>query len=119
MTNKNWIELIEQNHDIIIEKLTEAFKDALVNTHLQFTVTLFDDGTVKTLEETAGSNWGYTAVHNGTAREIKTYCFQYTSYKDFEYDDEDDYINDSISEYNFENDVDNVIEYLEYLEQCE
>ena len=75
MTNKNWIELIEQNHDIIIEKLTEAFKDALVNTHLQFTVTLFDDGNVKTLEETAGSNWSYTAVHDGIAIEIKTYCF--------------------------------------------
>ena len=112
MTNKNWIEIINQNHNNIIEKLTEAFKDALSNTYLQFSVTLFDDGTIKTLENTAGSNWSYTAVHDGTAIEIKTYCFQCSSYTDFGYDNEEEYIEDCISEYDFENDVDNVIEYL-------
>lgn len=110
--NTNWYELIEQNHDSIIEKLEKAYKDALERTDLQFTVTLFDDGTVQTLTETAGSNWGYTAVHDGTAIEIKTYCFQCSSYEDFGYDNEEDYIEDSVSEYDFENDVDNVIEYL-------
>lgn len=110
--NTNWYELIEQNHDSIIEKLEKAYKDALERTDLQFTVTLFDDGTVQTLTETAGSNWGYTAVYDGTAIEIKTYCFQCSSYEDFGYDNEEDYIEDSVSEYDFENDVDNVIEYL-------
>ena len=110
--NTNWYELIEQNHDSIIEKLEKAYRDALERTDLQFTVTLFDDGTVQTQTETAGSNWSYTAVHDGTAIEIKTYCFQCSSYEDFGYDNEEDYIEDSVSEYDFVNDVDNVIEYL-------
>lgn len=107
----NWIELVEKNHDNIIENLEKAYRDALERTDLQFTVTLFEDGTVQTLTETAGSNWSYTAVHEGTAIEIKTYCFQCSSYKDFEYDNEEDYIEDSVSEYDFENDIDNAIEY--------
>ena len=110
--NMNWIELIEKNHDEIIEKLEKAYKDALERTDLQFTVTLFDDGIIQTLTETAGSNWGYTAVHDETAIEIKTYCFQCSSYTDFGYDNEEDYIEDCVSEYDFENDIDNVIEYL-------
>ena len=110
--NTNWYELIEQNHDSIIEKLEKAYRDALERTDLQFTVTLFDDGTVQTQTETAGSNWGYTAVHDGKAIEIKTYCFQCSSYEDFGYDNEEDYIEDCISEHDFENDIDNVIEYL-------
>ena len=110
--NMNWIELIEKNHNNIIEKLTTAYKDALEREDLQFTVTLFDDGTLQALTETAGSNWSYTAVHDETAIEIKTYCFQCSSYTDFGYDNEEDYIEDCVSEYDFENDIDNVIEYL-------
>lgn len=45
MTNREWLELIEQNKERIINKGIEAYKEALENPNLRYIV---DDGGIRT-----------------------------------------------------------------------
>lgn len=46
MTNREWLELIEQNKERIIHKGIEAYKSALENKNLRYIVEISEDGII-------------------------------------------------------------------------
>ena len=46
MTNREWLELIEQNKERIINKGIEAYKEALENPNLRYIVEMDENGII-------------------------------------------------------------------------
>ena len=46
MTNREWLELIEQNKERIINKGIEAYKEALENKNLRYIVEMDENGII-------------------------------------------------------------------------
>ena len=77
MKSKEWLELIDNNKELIIETGIKAYEEAMNNKHLRFIVEINDDGEVYYWHDIAGGNSYHMSVHNGTAIELFQFCFQF------------------------------------------
>ena len=80
-----WLDLIRENEEKILEAGKAAYKEALEATNLRIIVELDEDGNVETWGDVAGGNSFHESVFNGTSIEIMEFCFQFF---DFEITDE-------------------------------
>lgn len=69
------LNLIETNHDKIVEALREADRAAYRHTSCEYSVALFPDGTVEQRERLAGDNWWYE--NDPAVAEFGRKCYQY------------------------------------------
>lgn len=72
-----WSEIIEQNKEKLIEELEKAFKDAVDFQHIQYITEIYQDGTICTWTDVAGSNSFSSASWNGETVLINVFSFQY------------------------------------------
>lgn len=77
LKNKEWLELIENSEEQIIDVGIKAYEEAINNKHLRFIVEMNKDGKVYYWYDIAGGNSYHMSVHNGTAIELFQFCFQY------------------------------------------
>ena len=92
MTKINWREILENNENEILEKLKEAYKDSLNNTHMRFCVVVYEDGKVEQFSDIAGGNSQLQSVWNGEAIESLDFCNQYWNvFDDWSMEDEEKY----------------------------
>lgn len=76
MTNKEWLELIEQNEERIINKGIEAYKSALENPNLRYIVEISEDGIIIMWYDVAGGNSFHMSTYNGKSIELIHFCMQ-------------------------------------------
>ena len=76
MTNKEWLELIEQNEERIINKGIEAYKSALENLNLRYIVEISEDGIITMWYDVAGGNSFHMSTYNGKSLELIPFCMQ-------------------------------------------
>ena len=76
MTNREWLELIEQNKERIIHKGIEAYKSALENKNLRYIVEISEDGIITMWYDVAGGNSFHMSTYNGKSIELLHFCMQ-------------------------------------------
>ena len=76
MTNKEWLELIEQNEERIINKGIEAYKSALENPNLRYIVEMDENGIITMWYDVAGGNSFHMSTYNGKSLELIRFCMQ-------------------------------------------
>ena len=76
MTNREWLELIEQNEERIINKGIEAYKSALENPNLRYIVEINENGEINTWYDVAGGNSLHMSTYNGKSIELLHFCMQ-------------------------------------------
>ena len=76
MTNKEWLELIEQNEERIINKGIEAYKEALENPNLRYIVEMDENGIITMWYDVAGGNSFHMSTYNGKSLESIHFCMQ-------------------------------------------
>ena len=76
MTNRKWLELIEQNEERIINKGIEAYKSALENPNLCYIVEISEDGIITMWYDVAGGNSFHMPTYNGKSIELLHFCMQ-------------------------------------------
>lgn len=76
MTNREWLELIEQNEERIINKGIEAYKSALENKNLRYIVEINENGEITTWYDVAGGNSFHMSTYNGKSIELIHFCMQ-------------------------------------------
>ena len=72
-----WSEIIEQNKEKLIEELERTFKDAADSRHMEYITEIYQDGTIRTWTDAAGSNSFSSASWNGESILINVFSFQY------------------------------------------
>lgn len=73
---KDWREIIKESTDRILEEMEKADNEAALNTHMQFTVYVCEDGSAYTFSDVAGGNSFPVAAHEGQELAIRTFCYQ-------------------------------------------
>lgn len=73
----NWIAILEENKERVLETLEEAFRDAIDNRHMKFVVEIDKDGEIRQWGTNAGSMSMSMSVFHGEACEVGRFCFQY------------------------------------------
>ena len=82
-TNTDWIKLIEEKENEIMEVSKEAYQDALLNPQLYFTVELDEDGKVYSWYQSSSGNEQTASSFYGESIELMSFCNQYgTDYMD-------------------------------------
>lgn len=76
MTNREWLELIEQNEERIINKGIEAYKSALENKNLRYIVEISENGIITMWYDVAGGNSLHMSTYNGKSIELIHFCMQ-------------------------------------------
>lgn len=76
MTNREWLKLIEQNEERIINKGIEAYKEALENPNLRYIVEISEDGIITMWYDVAGGNSFHMSTYNGKSLELIHFCMQ-------------------------------------------
>lgn len=76
MSNREWLELIEQNKERIINKGIEAYKEALENPNLRYIVEISEDGIITMWYDVAGGNSFHMSTYNGKSLELIHFCMQ-------------------------------------------
>lgn len=76
MTNREWLELIEQNKERIIHTGIEAYKSALENKNLRYIVEISEDGIITMWYDVAGGNSFHMSTYNGKSIELLHFCMQ-------------------------------------------
>ena len=76
MSNREWLELIEQNKERIINKGIEAYKEALENLNLRYIVEISEDGIITMWYDVAGGNSFHMSTYNGKSLELIHFCMQ-------------------------------------------
>lgn len=76
MTNREWLELIEQNEERITNKGIEAYKSALENPNLRYIVEISEDGIITMWYDVAGGNSFHMSTYNGKSIELLHFCMQ-------------------------------------------
>lgn len=77
MKIKEWLKLIENNKEQIIEIGIKAYEEAMNDKNLRFIIEMNDNGEVYYWGDIAGGNSYHISVHNGSAIELFQFCFQY------------------------------------------
>lgn len=72
----NWLALIEEKENEILEAGKEAYKEALDRRELRYIVELDEDGEVTTWADVAGDNSFHSSTFNGKSIELLHFCFQ-------------------------------------------
>lgn len=76
MTNREWLKLIEQNEERIINKGIEAYKEALENPNLRYIVEISEDGIITMWYDVVGGNSFHMSTYNGKSLELIHFCMQ-------------------------------------------
>lgn len=76
MTNREWLKLIEQNKERIINKGIEAYKEALENPNLRYIVEMDENGIIIMWYHVAGGNSFHMSTYNGKSLELIHFCMQ-------------------------------------------
>ena len=76
MTNREWLESIEQNEEKIINKGIEAYKEALENKNLRYIVEISEDGMIIMWYDVTGGNSFHMSTYNGKSLELIHFCMQ-------------------------------------------
>lgn len=76
MENKEWLKLIEDKEELIIETGIKAYKEAMNNENLRFIVEMNNDGEVYYWYDIASGNTYHMSIYNGTSIELFQFCFQ-------------------------------------------
>lgn len=76
MENKEWLKLIEDKEELIIETGIKAYEEAMNSENLRFIVEMDDDGEVYYWYDIAGGNTYHMSTYNGTSIELFQFCFQ-------------------------------------------
>lgn len=71
-----WSEIIERNKEQLIKALEEAYRNAVDHLDMEFTVEIYPDGTVRTTEHSAGSNFQSYDSWAGKSHIVGAFCFQ-------------------------------------------
>ena len=72
----NWSEVIENNEKSLKEALIKAFCDAVDYRNMEFDVEIYPDGTIRTMEYSAGSSFQSYDSWAGKSLIIGSFCFQ-------------------------------------------
>ena len=76
MTNREWLELIEQNKERIINNGFEAYKSALENPNLRYIVEMDENGIITMWYDVAGGNSFHMSTYNEKSIELLHFCMQ-------------------------------------------
>ena len=76
MRNKEWLELIKENEEKIIETGEKAYADAMNNTNLRFIVELEKDGNIYSWCDVAGGTSCSEDSFNGNSIVLMIFCFR-------------------------------------------
>ena len=76
MTNREWLELIEQNKERIINKGIEAYKESLENKNLRYIVEMDENGIITMWYDVAGGNSFHMSTYSGKSLELIHFCMQ-------------------------------------------
>lgn len=76
MTNREWLKLIEQNKERIINKGIEAYKESLENKNLRYIVEISENGTITMWYDVAGGNNFHMSTYNRKSLELIHFCMQ-------------------------------------------
>ena len=76
MTNREWLELIEQNKERIINKGIEAYKESLENKNLRYIVEMDENGIITMWYDIAGGNSFHMSTYNWKSIELIYFCMQ-------------------------------------------
>lgn len=76
MKKTNWTNVIECHKEQLKEALKKAFCDAVDHLDMKFTVEIYQDGTIRTAERTAGSTFQSHDSWTGKSHIVGTFCFQ-------------------------------------------
>ena len=76
MNNREWLELINQNEERIINKGIEVYKSALENKNLRYIVEISEDGIITMWYDVAGGNSFHMSTYNGKSIELLHFCMQ-------------------------------------------
>lgn len=70
-----WSEIIEQNKEQLKEALEEAYRNAVDYQAMEFSVEIYPDGTIRTIQHTAGSTFQSYDSWAGNSYIVGTFCF--------------------------------------------
>ena len=76
MTSKEWLELIKEHEEKIIESGEKAYADAMNNTNLRFIVELEKDGSIYSWYDVAGGTSCSEDSFNGNSIVLMVFCFR-------------------------------------------
>lgn len=76
MTNREWLELIEQNKERIINKGIEAYKESLENKNLRYIVEMDENAIITMWYDVSGGNSFHMSTYNGKSLELIHFCMQ-------------------------------------------
>ena len=76
MKKTNWTNVIKCHEEPLKEALKKAFCDAVDHLDMEFTVEIYQDGTIRTAERTAGSTFQSHDSWAGKSHIVGTFCFQ-------------------------------------------
>ena len=76
MTNREWLELIEQNKERIINKGIEAYKKSLANKNLRYIVEMDENAIIIMWYDVVGGNSFHMSTYNGKSLELIHFCMQ-------------------------------------------
>lgn len=70
-----WSEIMEENKEQLIKALEEAYRNAVDHLDMEFTVEIYPDGTIRTIEHAAGSTFQSHDSWAGKSHIVGTFCF--------------------------------------------
>lgn len=88
MSYNRWLELINKNENVIIEKAFEMFEDARENPHFRFVMVMNTNGELDYWWDVAGDNSQLSFTFRGEDIEIMEVCTQYNDNLE-DYDERD------------------------------
>ena len=71
------IEIIEQNEEELKAALEAAFCNAVDHVNMEYTVEIYPDGEIRTLEHSAGSSFQSYDSWKGKSFVVHTFCFEH------------------------------------------